>query len=64
MGIRKWGGWTGDGGAERLHGEGVLDDLLRLFVQLRVDERHVVVARNHVAQCGQSLLYPLHLWGG
>ena len=41
---------------EDLDLEHVRDDLLRLAVHVRVHERDVVVARDHVAQRGQPLL--------
>lgn len=41
---------------EHLDLEHVRDDLLRLAVHVRVHERDVVVARDHVAQRGQPLL--------
>lgn len=46
----------GDCGSEDLHAEGVLDDLFGLFVQVGVDQGHVVIAGDAVAQSGQFLL--------
>ena len=55
---------------EHLHAQHVRHDLLRLLaltlprlayaVQIRVEQRHVVVARNQVAQRGQPLVHTLH----
>ena len=36
--------------SERFHAQDVLDDLFRLSIKVRVDESHVVVARNDVAK--------------
>lgn len=47
---------AGDRLTEDLDLEHVGDDLLRLPVNVRVDEGHVVVARDHVPERGQSLL--------
>jgi hypothetical protein len=41
---------VGHGGSEDLDAEGVLDDLLGLFVEVGVDQGHVVVAGDAVAQ--------------
>mmetsp|Transcript_30961 Transcript_30961/g.57248 ORF Transcript_30961/g.57248 Transcript_30961/m.57248 type:complete len:131 (-) Transcript_30961:112-504(-) len=46
-----------DGLAEYLHTEGVGNDLLSFTVKVRVDESHVVVAGDAVAEGGQSLLH-------
>ena len=47
---------VGHGLPEDLHFEHVWDDFLRLAVQIGVDQRHVVVARDHVAQGAEALL--------
>lgn len=46
--------------AEDLDAERVGHDLLRLAVQVRVHERHVVVRGDAVAECRQPLLHALH----
>ncbi len=51
---------VGNGVAEYLDLEHVGYDLLGLLVQVGVDERDVVVARDHVAQRGQTLLDALY----
>lgn len=40
---------------EHLYLEDVRDDLLRLAIDVRVDERDVVVARDHVSESGEPL---------
>jgi len=40
---------------EHLDLEDVRDDLLRLAIDVRVDERDVVVARDHVSESGEPL---------
>jgi len=41
--------------AEHLDFENVGDDLLRLTIYVRVDERDVVVTRDHVSESGEPL---------
>lgn len=52
---------VGDRVAEHLDPQRVADDLFGFFVQVGVDERHVVVAGNAVPQGRQLLLHPHHL---
>ena len=40
---------------EHLDFEDVRDDLLRLAINVRVDERDVVVTRDHVSESGEPL---------
>jgi hypothetical protein len=50
---------AGDGVPESLDAEDVGDDVLSLAVDVRVDERDVVVAGNNVAEGGETLLHTL-----
>lgn len=52
---------VGDCRAEDLHAEGVLDELLGLFVEVGVDQRHEVITGDAVAQSRQLFLDPLDL---
>lgn len=54
---------VGDGVAEDLDAEGVGDDLLGLLVEVGVDEGHVVVAGDAVAEGRELLLDADHLHG-
>ena len=54
-------GVAGNGLAEHLHAQRVRNNVLRLSVNVRVHQGHVVVARNDVAQGGQALLNSSHL---
>lgn len=53
-----------DGLAEHLHAQDIRDQLLGLALDVRVQQRDVVVAGDDVAEGGESFLYALDLDGG
>ncbi len=50
---------VGDGLPEDLHLQHIRDDFLRFPVNIWVDQGNIIVARDDVPECRQSLLYPL-----
>ncbi len=52
---------AGDGAAENLDAEDIVDNLLGLAIEVRVDEGHVVVGGDAVAERGEALLAALDL---
>ena len=63
-GVRSDKDVVGDSLPENLDLEDVGDDLLRLAIQIRVDERNVVVANDYISQSRQALLHSLNSDGG
>jgi len=49
--------------SENLHPQHIRHQLLRLPLNIRMHQRHVIIRYNHISQCGQPLLNTLDLDG-